>query len=93
MKISFIGCGNMAGAIIRGIAAKGAVEPENIFAFDTNDEKTQALKSETGINTAQSAKDAAEKADIIFCAVKPNILASVLKEIDGIVCGKKMTQA
>ncbi len=91
MKISFIGCGNMAGAIIRGIAAKGAVEPENIFAFDTNDEKTQALKSETGINTAQSAKDAAEKADVIFCAVKPNILAFVLKEIDGIVCGKNKT--
>lgn len=91
MKISFIGCGNMAGAIIRGIAAKGAVKPENIYAFDTNESKTVELKSETGISIAESAKDAAEKGDITVLAVKPNVLSSVLKEIDGTVCGSDKT--
>lgn len=86
MKISFIGCGNMAGAIIRGIAAKGTIPPENIYAYDTNESKTHDIAEETGINTAKSAKDAAEKGDITVLAVKPNVIASVLKDIDGIIC-------
>lgn len=89
MKISFIGCGNMAGAIIRGITAEGAVEAQNIFVFDTNESKTLEIKSETGISIAVNAKDAAEKSDIIVLAVKPNILATVIKEIDGTVCDGK----
>ena len=34
MKLGFIGCGNMAGAIIRGIIASGAAGPEEIIGAD-----------------------------------------------------------
>lgn len=86
MKLAFIGCGNMAGAIIKGITATSAVLPEDIFVFDTNTSKTQEMKDETGINIAGSAAQAAESADITVLAVKPNVQACVLKEIDSIVC-------
>lgn len=89
MTISFIGCGNMAGAIIRGITAKSAVLPENVYAYDTNAQKTKELSDETGIHIAQSAAEAAEKGDIVVTAVKPNVLSGVLKEISGTVCEKK----
>lgn len=91
MKLAFIGCGNMAGAIIKGITANGAAAPEDIFVFDTNEEKTKQMKEDTGINIAESAAKAAECADITVLAVKPNVQASVLKEIDSIVCNSKKT--
>ena len=39
MKIGFIGCGNMAGAIIRGILAAGAADPQEIIGADLSDFK------------------------------------------------------
>ena len=89
MKLSFIGCGNMAGAIIRGVTTRKAILPESICAYDKDVQKAEALRAETGIDVAQSAAEAAEKSDIVLLAVKPNVLESVLKEISGIVCGKK----
>ena len=36
LKIGFIGAGNMATAIIRGMIGKGGYQPESIFAYDLN---------------------------------------------------------
>lgn len=89
MKISFIGCGNMAEAIIRGVAAGGAAEAKDIFAFDTDERKPLALKEELGINAAKSAIEAVKSADIIIMAVKPNVLQGALKEIAETAAGGK----
>lgn len=91
MSISFIGCGNMAGAIIRGIIAAKAVEPQEVFAFDTNTSKTDELAKETGITICSSAAEAAEYGDYVVLAVKPNVIESVIKEINGVLTGKNKT--
>lgn len=82
MSISFIGCGNMAGAIIRGILSAKAVMPKEVFAFDTDTAKADQLEGETGICICESASDAAVCGDYIVLAVKPNVIKSVIKEID-----------
>lgn len=43
-KIGFIGCGHMAGAIIKGIIDSGLVPPENITASALNKEKLKKLQ-------------------------------------------------
>lgn len=91
MKISFIGCGNMAGAIIKGITANAAVNADDVYAYDSNVEKTANMKKDTGINIALSEEDAAQKGDIVLLAVKPNVLDKVLKKISAIVCGGNKT--
>ena len=42
MTVGFVGAGNMAGAIIRGMAG-GGFRGENIWVYDTDEDKLNAL--------------------------------------------------
>ena len=83
MKIGFIGCGNMATAIINGITNNNVVSEKDINAYDIFDGATKKLKENKDINICENEKDVVKSSDIIFLAVKPNVQASVLKAIDG----------
>ena len=83
MKIGFIGCGNMATAIINGITNNNVVSEKDINAYDIFDVATKKLKENKDINICENEKDVVKSSDIIFLAVKPNVQASVLKAIDG----------
>ncbi|WP_414148982.1 pyrroline-5-carboxylate reductase [Erwinia sp. BNK-24-b] len=82
-KIGFIGCGNMSKAIIGGLVRAGQVKAENIWVYDHKPETNQAMHKEYGITPGNSAEEVAKQADILFGAVKPNVILSVLKEISG----------
>ncbi|MCD7796319.1 MAG: pyrroline-5-carboxylate reductase [Clostridiales bacterium] len=82
MKIGFIGCGNMASAIISGIRNKRNNEDE-ILAFDTYEPVLLNAKEKYCVTGCGSEEETVEKADILFLAVKPNVIADVLKKIDG----------
>lgn len=73
--IAFIGAGNMANALIRGLIAKG-VAGQNITACDIDTDKLATLKAECGINTA-SMTEAAASADVLVLAVKPQVMQEV----------------
>jgi len=83
MKVGFIGCGNMATAIINGITSNNAINGEDVYAFDIYAPATEKLKKSLNINVCNREKDVVSSSDIIFLAVKPNIQASVLNTIDG----------
>lgn len=80
--LGFIGCGNMATAIISGAVNRGGVSAQNIFAFDTDDAKMKSLQKGLGINTCASISDIGKNTDIIVLAVKPNVVPLVLEQID-----------
>ncbi|HHA2046133.1 TPA: pyrroline-5-carboxylate reductase [Enterobacter cloacae] len=80
-KIGFIGCGNMGKAILGGLIASGQVLPGQIWVYTPSPDKVAALRDEYGINAAESAQEVAQVADIVFGAVKPNIMIKVLSEI------------
>lgn len=82
-KIGFIGCGNMSKAIIAGLVAAGQVKAENIWVFDRKPATNQAMQQQYGITPAESAQQVAEQADILFGAVKPNVILSVLNDVAG----------
>ena len=75
-KIGFIGCGNIGGLI-----ASGQVLPGQIWVYTPSPDKVAALRDEYGINAAESAQEVAQVADIVFGAVKPNIMIKVLSDI------------
>ena len=61
MKIGFIGAGNMAGAIIRGMVS-GGFRGSDILIFDTDSAKMVALFEECGVTICSSGAEAAELA-------------------------------
>lgn len=81
MKIGFVGCGNMARAIIQGILEKGIVKAENITAADKLEEVVNAAKNKFGIQATTSNIEAVAGADVIVLAVKPQFLEDVITEI------------
>lgn len=80
-KIGFIGCGNMGTAILGGLIASGQVLPGNIWVYTPSPDKVEALHEQYGVNAAQSAQEVAQIANIVFGAVKPNVMLKVLGEV------------
>ncbi len=76
MRIGFIGAGNMGGAIIGGIA-KGNDE---IIVYDKNSQSVTDICQKYGGIAAGSA-GVASRCDVLFLAVKPNVLYDVIEEI------------
>ena len=81
MKIGFIGCGNMAGAIINGLISSGTAEGKDINIFDINENAMYALKEQHGCNICKDEEDTAERSNVLFLAVKPNVIGSVIGKI------------
>lgn len=77
MKVGFIGAGNMAGAIIRGMAANG-FRGEDMLVYDTDGAKLTALFEECGICIAASGAEATAGVDALVLAVKPQVFPEVL---------------
>ncbi|WP_227429357.1 pyrroline-5-carboxylate reductase [Psychrobacter sp. I-STPA6b] len=80
-KISFIGGGNMAQALISGLLGKG-VPPKHITVVDPNLDKREYLQNK-GLNTAtpeECIAQAIEGADVVVLAVKPQVMKSVVAE-------------
>lgn len=80
-NIGFIGCGNMAQAMIGGIVKSKLKKPENVIASNTSHGKLDMMKEQYGIGIAASNIEVAKCADIIVLAVKPNKYPEVIKEI------------
>lgn len=83
MSIGFIGCGNMASAIICGIIDNEAVKAEEVNVFDVYAPATDSIKAKYNINVFGSEEEIVINSDTVVLAVKPNVLSSVLKKIDG----------
>ena len=83
-KISFIGVGNMASAIIAGITSKNnpsAIPMSNIILYDKCPEKMAEYQM-LGAMPAASVEQAVELADCIFLCVKPQNFSEVLPSLD-----------
>ena len=81
MKLGFIGCGNMAQAMITGILKQNVVSPDELIVSNPHEEKIAKLKEQFGILTTTDNKKTAKEAEIVVLAVKPQVYPEVIKEI------------
>jgi len=82
-KIGFVGAGNMAGALIKGLLHSGTVTPLQIQASDVRDERLAELAAEHGIATTKDNARLAAWANVIVLAVKPQVIDKVILSIQG----------
>ena len=80
-NITFIGCGNMATAMISGILQSGFTTPDKIIGTDLSEKARLSLEERCGIRTTNNNLEAVKNADLIFLAVKPFALEAVICEI------------
>jgi pyrroline-5-carboxylate reductase len=80
-KLGFIGGGNMAGALIKGILHANVVPPENIVVSDVSEERLAKLASVHGIRTTTDNLALVREVDVVVLAVKPQVIDKVLASI------------
>ena len=78
--IGFLGAGNMAEALIRGLL-RGHAEAQNIAASGPRDDRMAELATRYGIHTTTDNGSLAERSEIVVLAVKPQIMRKVLDEV------------
>ncbi len=87
--IGFIGGGNMAEAIIKGLVA-GGVPPRNIVAADPVLDRRAHLATTLQVRTSDDNTEVANEADLIVLAIKPQLAANVLSTLVGGVTQQKL---
>lgn len=81
MKLGFIGTGNLASAILRGVIASGFIASEDICIYDVFAPKTKELSEELSVNVAHSASEVVNNCDGFVMAVKPKDVVSLLESV------------
>ena len=81
MKIGFIGCGNMASAMISGMIKKHIVEREDIMASAKTEASRLKAEKDLGISMTESNEKVADFADMLILAVKPFCYEEVIAQI------------
>lgn len=78
VKIGFIGYGNMASAIAKGLIASGALQPAQLYAAARDYEKLCRNAAELGIQPCKNTSELVDACDVIFIAVKPYQIKDVM---------------
>lgn len=85
MKIGFIGCGNMATAMIAGIMDSGKYMPGEVMVSNPSEGKLIAVQKAHGIQITQDNTKVAAFAEILVLAVKPYLYEAVANEIQEVI--------
>jgi len=81
--IGFIGAGNMAEALIKGIIAAKVYKPENVFISDIRPERLKLIAEQYHVQPLKTNTQLAAKVDTLVLSVKPQNMTDVLAEIKG----------
>lgn len=79
-RVTFIGAGNMAGAIIGGMIESG-FSADNITATSCHDARLAPLRERLGIHTTTDNVAAVAEADVVILAVKPQVMRQVCEDL------------
>lgn len=88
LRLTSIGAGNMATAIIKSVISSGRIKPSDITVYDINTDRYSVFK-DLSVNCAESVSQACAASEVILLAVKPQDYETVLTQINPFVPGQK----
>jgi len=80
ISAAFVGGGNMGGALIRGLIARG-LSPQNISVGEAHQQRRIALADELGVHVTADNREAVASADVVVLAVKPQDMAGTVQAL------------
>ncbi len=83
-RLGFIGCGNMAEALCRGVITAGLYKPASITGSDIAQDRRDLFTSH-GVKTHEDNRAVVESSDALILAVKPQHIQAVLENIQDIL--------
>jgi pyrroline-5-carboxylate reductase len=89
-KIAFLGGGNMAEALVKGLIAAGTAKPAQILVADPSADRLEHLSKTYGVTARKANADAAREADVVVLSVKPQVVQKVTAEIAPVVDETKL---
>ena len=82
MKLGFIGTGNLATAILRGVVASGMTDANEIAIFDINEEKTAQLGAELSVKLYDGLYYSVISEQTGFCSA--SYFRKIVKQMTGL---------
>jgi len=80
-KTGFLGAGNMATALIKGLIESGVYDPEKLSASDKSKEALKKVSNQFGVECFSSNADMVRKCSVLVLSVKPQNIKEVLEDV------------
>jgi pyrroline-5-carboxylate reductase len=82
-RLGFLGAGNMAAALIKGLLHGGVLPAARIITSDVKAERLEHLHTTHGIRTTMDNHALLRESDVLVLSVKPQVIDKVLTEVGG----------
>jgi pyrroline-5-carboxylate reductase len=80
-RIGFIGSGNMAEALIKGVTVADVYAPQDVFISDIRTDRLELLAEKYGVVPAKSNAEVAAKVESVVLSIKPQNMTDALQSI------------
>lgn len=89
-KIAFLGTGNMAEALVKGLLRAGSAAKEEIVCAEPRAPRREEIAQRYGVAVTGDNRAAAEACDVLVLSVKPQTMDALLEEIAPAIDHKKL---
>ena len=86
--IGFVGSGNMAEALIKGVIAAKIYAPENVFVSDIRTERLELIAGTYGVTSVENNSELAGKVETLILSIKPQNMDDALGSIKDTIGGE-----
>lgn len=90
VRVGFLGAGKMASALAGGFVRAGITGPDGILASDPVPEARKGFAQAVAARTTAANIEVVDFAEVVFIAVKPDQVASLLREISAKATGRHL---
>jgi pyrroline-5-carboxylate reductase len=89
-KIAFLGTGNMAEALVKGLLRAGSATKEEIVCAEPRAARREEIAQRYGVRIVDDNRAVAEEADVVVLSVKPQTMDALLEEIAPAIDHRKL---
>lgn len=89
-RIGVVGSGSMAEAVLRGLLSRRLLTPDQVRASHPRQERRSELERALGVEAVPGNVAAAQGADVLLLAVKPQALPGVMAELREVLTAEQL---